>query len=141
MCFLFSSYSSLEKMTEAYQHGWVLSLRWYKQKSSKYMGKTYELLRYWIFEVCWLNILLKISMLFVGGFRFVFLLIKSPRDFSSDHGYVFLWSLCMFYHVPAGHATGRLHMQRCSCLQAVFPRTAGQLYGFYSAVSISVGGH
>ena len=73
--------------------------------------------------------------------RFGFVLIKTPKDFSGDHRYLFLRSLCMFYNVPAGHSTGRLYTQRCSCLQAVFPRTAGQSYGFYSTVSISVGGH
>lgn len=44
--------------------------------------------------------------------------------------YLFLRSLSMFCDVPAGHSTGRLYMQHCSCLQAVFPRTAGQSYGF-----------
>jgi len=44
-------------------------------------------------------------MLFVGGFGFV--LIKQSKDFSGDHGYLFLHCLCIIYNVPAGHTTGR----------------------------------
>lgn len=76
----------------------------------------------------------------MGGFGFV-LIKKTTKTFSGNREYLFLNSFCTFYDVPAGHFMGRLYVLHCSCLQAVFPRAAGQLYGFYSVVSIVVVGH